>query len=256
MKLKKNIISILFLIFIIILICVIGVIIYNKNVNINAYTNEKFTNDEIDDVYIINLDERKDRLDQITSDFKDSFRLYRTSAVKMDPPQQGCANSFLRIIQMAKEKGLLTVLIFEDDNKPVDGYQQRWKIIKNYLDTHMNEWEIFNGGQRHIMGINKMIELDNGVNLIKPIGGFGTNWIYINNNVYDKILNEWHKNKIPIDLYFSNQFNIWCCYPMLGLQYTGQSNIDGTFREFDSDDENILKIYDREVKSYKSKNKI
>lgn len=253
MKLKKNIINILFLIFIIILICLIGQYVYR---NRNAYTNEKFTNDEIDDVYVINLDERKDRLDQITLDFKDSFRLYRTSAVKMNPPQQGCANSFLRIIKMAKEKGLPTVLIFEDDNKPVDGYQERWKIIKKYLDTHMNEWEIFNGGQRHIMGINKMIELDTDVNLIKPVGGFGTNWIYINSNVYDRILNEWHKDKINIDLYFSNQFNIWCCYPMLGLQHTGKSNIDGTFREFESDDANILSIYDREVKLYKSKNKI
>jgi hypothetical protein len=203
------------------------------------------------DVYIINLDESVDRMGQIMKDFFDVFNIYRTSAVKMTPGQQGCAMSFVRIVKMAKEKNLPTVLIFEDDNKPEPNFYENWIIIKKYLDSHMDEWEIFNGGMRNIMGINKLVELDSGIKLIKPTGGYSSNWIYINSNAYDKILSWEAEGKPLIDIWFANSFNIWCSYPILGLQYSGKSIIQGDYRNFDEEDITIKPSYERLISFYK-----
>ena len=209
-------------------------------------------NNKKNDVYIINLDESIERMQQIMKDFSDTFNIYRTSAVKMTPGQQGCATSFVRIVKMAKEKGLPTVLIFEDDNKPEPNYYKNWIIIKNYLDSHMDQWEIFNGGMRNIMSIQKIIDLENGVKLIKPTGGYSTNWIYINENVYDKILGWESAGKPLIDLWFSSSFNIWCSYPLLGLQYSGKSDIEGGYRDFNKEDELLKSNLERLLSVYKS----
>jgi len=204
------------------------------------------------DVYIINLDESVDRMNQVMKDFSDVFTIYRTSAVKMTPGQQGCALSFVRIVKMAKEKNLPTVLIFEDDNKPEPNFNENWIIIKKYLDSNMDKWEIFNGGMRNIMGIQKMIELESGIKLIKPTGGYSSNWIYINSNAYDKVLSWEAAGKPLIDLWFANSFNIWCSYPILALQHSGKSVIQGDYRNFDEEDIMIKPNYERLISFHKS----
>ena len=230
---------------IILLIFIVLYLLLNKK---EGFENQNKNND----VYIINLDESTERIAQIIKDFSDTFNIYRTSAVKMKPGQQGCAMSFVRIVKMAKEKELPTVLIFEDDNKPEPNFYQNWIIIKDYLDSHMNEWEIFNGGMRNIMGIKKIIELDNNIKLIKPSGGYSTNWIYINQSVYDKILNWESAGKPLIDLWFSSSFNIWCSYPLLGLQYSGKSDIEGGYRDFNKEDELVKSNLEKLLLFYKS----
>ena len=116
----------------------------------------------------------------------------------------------------------------------------------------MDEWEIFNGGMRNIMGIKKLIELDSGIKLIKPTGGFSTNWIYINSSAYDKILTWEAAGKPLIDLWFSNTFNIWCSYPLLALQYSGKSDIEGGYRNFDEEDTLLKTNLDRLILLHKS----
>jgi hypothetical protein len=229
---------------IILIIVIVSYLLLKKE----GFENPHNTND----VYIINLDESMDRMKQVMKDFSDLFTVYRTSAVKMTPGQQGCAMSFVRIVKMAKEKNLRAVLIFEDDNKPEPNFYKNWLIIKEYLDSHMDEWEIFNGGMRNIMGIQKLVELDSGVKLIKPTGGYSTNWIYINSNVYDKILSWETVGKPLIDLWFSSSFNIWCSYPLLALQYSGKSDIEGGYRDFSKEDEMVKTNLDRLISLHKS----
>lgn len=203
------------------------------------------------EVYVINLDERKDRMERIIADFGSTFTIYRTSAVNMTPPQQGCTNSFLRIVKMAKEKGLQTVLIFEDDNKPEKDFATNWKQVKAYLDSHLDTWEIFNGGQRYINSIKQTIPL-NGVTLTKPTGGHSANWIYINSNAYDKLLAWESQGKPLIDLWLTGgHFNSWSCYPILGLQYNGYSNINKEERNFDNEDIQVREAYKNLVNNFK-----
>lgn len=207
-------------IFIFLIIFSIILFLFYKNKSEGFENSEKYA-------FIINLEKRKDRLTNIYTNFKDApFQLIRFNAVVMDPPQQGCASSFVNLVRMAKEKGLSTILIFEDDNVPEPNSFENWVIIKKYLDTHMSMWEIFNGGLHGLSAIKDLISLDNNISLIKSAGGFLTNWIYINSSAYNKIL-EWEKEGKPlIDLWFMNNFNTWCCYPLLGIQQNDYSDIN------------------------------
>lgn len=205
--------------------------------------------------YVINLEQRTDRLAQIQNDFKDApFQLVRFPAVKSYTPQQGCASSFVNLVRMAKEKDLPTILIFEDDNAPEPQSFENWTIIKEYLDTHMNDWEIFNGGMRNISSIQEKIDLNQNIKLIKPKGGYSTNWIYINKNAYDKILQWEQEGKPLIDLWFANNFNIWCSYPFLGLQHSGVSDVEKNYRDFNQENKMIKENFDKLLATNSSSN--
>ena len=221
--------------------------------------------------YVINLDERNDRWNQIQESFKDSnISLVRISAVKHKIGHIGCGLSFMKIVRLAKEKKLKTVLIFEDDNKPLDNFDQRWSTIKNWLDNNLDKWEVFNGGARfenwdsiineEIPESCKNIKLVNNINneeyLFRNDTTVSTNWIYINSSVYDKVL-KWetkidYKNfnlfTEAIDRYITNseKFNVKFCLPLLGLQQNGLSDTnDNTthFNDFNKSDNLIAKIY-------------
>jgi hypothetical protein len=243
-KIKK----VIFYIFIILILLFLFYIVYNWKKSEGFENLEKYA-------FVINLEKRKDRLTQIQNDFKDApFQLVRFNAVAMDPPQQGCASSFVNLVRMAKEKGLPTVLIFEDDNAPEPNSFENWTIIKNYLDSHMDMWEIFNGGMRNISSIQKMIDLGGGIKLIKPTGGYSNNWIYINKSVYDKILSWEALGKPLIDLWFANSFNVWCSYPFLALQHSGESDIEKNYRDFNNENSMVKNNFDRLLTSWSARN--
>lgn len=239
-KIKKN----FFYIFILLVILFFVFVYYKKN----SY--EPFENSYY--AFVINLEKRTDRLAEIQTNFKDApFQLVRFNAVKIDPPQQGCAQSFVNLVRMAKEKGLPTVLVFEDDNVPEPNSFENWSIIKKYLDNTMDKWEIFNGGLHGLQSIHNLVSLDNNISLIKTSGGYLTNWIYINSSAYDKILQWEEKNKPLIDLWFMNSFNIWCCYPLLGVQKNDYSDIDKSIKNTPSEIVNQKIQYERQLSSWR-----
>lgn len=202
--------------------------------------------------YVINLDKNIDRWERIQKDFeKSSIHLERVSAI-LEPNRGhlGCGKSFQKIVKMAKEANLKepakfnTVLIFEDDNMPLENFDKRWQITKQWLDSNMDKWDIFNGGVRFMESFKKFTaklkyKLDKDVNLFIPNYFFGNNWIYINKSAYDKVL-AWdidiHNN---IDHYFSNlhmnTFKVLCIYPYLALQYNGFSNTGSQNVNFNSE---------------------
>ena len=97
--------------------------------------------------YVINLDKRTDRWNQIQEKFKgSSIELERVSAVENSDKYLACSLSQLKVVQMAKDNNMPTVLIFEDDNKPEENFDKRWQIVKKWLDNNKDKWEIFNGG--------------------------------------------------------------------------------------------------------------
>ena len=86
------------------------------------------------------------------------------------------------------------------------------------------------------------------------ITGFLTNWIYINSNAYDKIL-QWEQNGKPlIDLWFMSSFNIWCCYPLLGVQKNGYSDIDKSIKNNPNEQTQNKSNYERLLSSWSSRN--
>ena len=219
-----------------------------KNKNYETFENSYYA-------FVINLEKRTDRLTEIQNLFKEApFKLVRFNAVQVDPPQQGCARSFVNLVRMAKAKGLRTVLIFEDDNVPEPNCYENWNIIKHYLDTNMDKWEIFNGGLHGLSAIQNLVPLQNNISLIKSSGGYLTNWIYINSSAYDKIL-QWEASGKPlIDIWFMNSFNTWCCYPLLGVQKNGYSDIDKSIKNSHQEKVNQNSNYERLLAGWSGRN--
>lgn len=193
--------------------------------------------------YVINLDKRADRWNQIQEKFKgSSVELERVSAVENSDKYLACSLSHLKVVQMAKDKNLPTVLIFEDDNKPTENFDKRWQIIKKWLDNNTDKWEIFNGGgawheyehegHEKEFDIQLKYKMEENINLFNCKKVLRTNFIYINSSAYDKVL-KWSRD-LPdkdvtfcIDTYIGNRkyFNTLCIYPFLGTQENGVSDL-------------------------------
>lgn len=190
--------------------------------------------------YVINLDKRKDRWDHIQNNLKHTdLDLERVSAVYDKDGHKGCALSIQKIVQMAKDNNMKTVLFIEDDNIITDDFNQRWKLTKEWLDNHMDKWEIFNGGPNMHSTDQKfelIAHLSNDVTLLKAEQIINTNFIYINSSVYDKILNIKNSgNHYPIDnnLGNSKEFNVIFINPFLGIQSKVYSNINNKVKDQD-----------------------
>ena len=195
------------------------------------------------DAYVINLDEATERWDKIQNDFKDTnIHLIRVSAVKnIEKPKQGLLNSFKKIVTIAKEKNLKSVLILEDDSYPTENFNKRWATTKKWLDTNMDKWELFNGGVLlylfNKVKTKKNTELKSNINLYTSDRIFSNNFLYVNKNCYDKFLNIQHtyvrdkfleQRKKGVDHYTgdSEHFNSIYIYPQLAKQHDGYSYLD------------------------------
>jgi len=236
---------------------------YNKkNVNDIKYSNNPNT------AYVINLNDRPERWEQINKKFKDSdIQLERIPAIKHKKGHIGCGLSFIKAVKFAKQNNMETILIFEDDNKPLPEFNKRWVIIKEWLDKNLDKWDIYNGGARypdwqeyekkttssHSEKTVLKYSIEEKEYLFQAPLVVSTNWIYINKNAYDKII-KWesmiHNTPlIPIDQYITdtNYFNTVFSIPHLALQEDGQSdtslNSKNGYWEFDKVDKRLIAIF-------------
>ena len=158
-RISKNTIPRLIILLLLILI-VLVIAYYLKQANIKKEADiKKNMQNGNNDAYLINLDSRKDRLNTVTNHFKNHLNIIKTSAVHMTEDikkekypnvnlsigQLGCGLSHLNIVKTAVEKNLKTVLILEDDCKPTKFFSN-WFLIKNWLDSNLDKWDIFVGG--------------------------------------------------------------------------------------------------------------
>ena len=67
------------------------------------------------DIYVINLSERTDRWEQIITELGTDFNLIRVNAVKHEIGTIGCFMSHQKCIQIAKDNGLSSIIVAEDD---------------------------------------------------------------------------------------------------------------------------------------------
>jgi GR25 family glycosyltransferase involved in LPS biosynthesis len=202
---------------------------------------------ETNKAYVINLDKRTDRWEEIQKNFKNSdIELERIAGIVDENPYKGCSMSFQKIIKIAKDKNLETVLIFEDDNYPIEMFNERWKTTKLWLDSNLDKWDIFNGSARikDELSVKLEYELDNNVNLLSSTYILNNNWLYVNRSAYDRIL-EWKlyetdKSKC-LDQYTGDKesFNVLFIYPFLSIQSNGYSDIEK---------ENLIKDHDHTLR--------
>ena len=186
-------------------------------------------------VYYINLDNRTNRNTYLKDSFKDySITFERISAVLDANPWKGCALSFMKAIEKAKTNNLPYVFIMEDDCVPTQSFKESWPKIKSWLDSNMDKWDAFSGGNTYYYFNQNDKESICKIGNIDNIELYSTksqsyHCMCFNSRIYDKML-EW-KNKMeengPIDLWLNKQnIKTVTSVPFIAVQNKGKSNIE------------------------------
>ncbi len=183
--------------------------------------------------YLINLPERKDRLDAFKERFRGwSLDLEVVPGVKHAEPWRGCALSHLAVVQKAKAAGLPWVLILEDDAAPTEPTPERFNALLPILWSKRGEWEIFNGGPSLVKAAETSI-VQKEPPLLKTKGQ-AAHFILMNATAFDTILKDiTQKDQQIIDLYYRNTFRMFATVPLIATQAKGHSTIDGKFVDYE-----------------------
>ena len=229
------------IIFIHILIIILIYIYINKKNNI-----EKFE-DYLRFGYVINLDERTDRLDKIINKFSElNLPLYRIPAIKHNIGWKGCGLSHMSVIKMAKQNNLPSVLILEDDCNPTDFFEN-WFPIQEWLENNRSKWDIFTGGNSYYgfhpdekNDIQSVCKLKNDIRLYYT-KLLALHFYYVNSSCYDKMI-EWeeymrtHSQEwIPVDFWpDKKELVIITSSPFIALQDVDFSSIENTVKDLNS----------------------
>jgi len=167
--------------------------------------------------YVINLDERKNRLKEFNGN-KIPFEVERFPAVKMSPGIMGCNESHKRLLQGITQ---FPTVVFEDDCLLIED----WSIVETAIKQLPVNWDI----------------LYLGANLNTPLVKHSTNlyvlkkaWtthaiIYNTKKVIDFIIEGMPKDITPIDVFYSNiileKFNCFIVNPIVAIQKAGFSDV-------------------------------
>ena len=193
--------------------------------------------------FVINLDKRPERMEQMYSKFNDYLRLKRVSAIEHKKGIIGCGLSHMKVVRMARNLELSTVLILEDDCKPTVAFQN-WFPIKFWLDNNLDKWDIFTGGNCYYYYTSLFHKSRNTVKSICKLNDdiklyytrlMCTQFVYINSRAYDKYLSWEQYSKEPIDMWPDkvNMITI-SCVPFLAIQEDGYSDINNNIKSLDN----------------------
>jgi|TARA_R110002096_G_scaffold128871_3_gene277455 glycosyl transferase family 25 len=198
-----------------------------------------------DKVFLINLDDRSDRLKRCEEVFKEyevadiverypaqippqeEYSSYITeSGVKSDGTkikigEYGCISSHVNIIKMAKANGWSSVLVLEDDVK----FLNHEYIDISIQQLQEEEWNLFYLGNNTHIPLNKVND-----NLLELKFGYATHAVAYHERFYDKIINAFNKKEIKIiDVWLSEngqeKTKCFCSFPITAIQENSYSDI-------------------------------
>jgi len=185
-----------------------------------------------DTIYLINLDERTDRLTDFYNGLRklgvsDEFitnKIKRFSAIKHVNGTDGCTESHITILRTVRDLGLNNVLVLEDDCEFIDEYLPYLNQVGE--DITKKEWDIY------YLGYNSHIKLDKvSNNSVKIKNCFSTHAIVYSKSVFDVIIEEYNNGVIKIlDVHYRDKtqetYNCVGSLPILCTQSIGLSNIE------------------------------
>ena len=198
---------------------------------INDYVNRReratsYTN-EIQEAYVINLDERQDRLAQFNTN-KIPLKIERFPAIKHPNGIKGCNASHLALLQ---RKHRFPFIIFEDDCLLLED----WSIVEKAMLQLPDDWDI----------------LYLGANLNKPIKRYSENlfclqdaWtthaiMYGSQGVVDYAIKRLKMGVSHIDVFYAKDltytFNCFITHPMVAIQRASFSDIVNGYRDYSKD---------------------
>lgn len=185
------------------------------------------------DIYVINLKKRTDRLERVKKDFA-KYNLITVEAIEDEEGWVGCFKSHLKCIELAKEKKLPYSIVIEDDCKIVSEttFDTNLKLILDYLESNIDEWNIFLGGVTKVWTYNRYVKLTDDLKLLYIDEGKTFHFMIYNSNCYDFWLNL--KPTDPIDKCWHNKIVGIVSIPFIAIQYADYSDIENKQINYDS----------------------
>jgi hypothetical protein len=185
--------------------------------------------------YVINLDSRTDRWDQIRKDWKNAFPLERVPAVEATPGWKGCSLSHIKVVEEAKARGEPYVLVWEDDCVPRNRHpvaiRAMWNEVMAKLAANQDKWDVVLGGATWANGttVSENSELTtHHMRVFNLPRGFTTHWTLWNvNSVFDRLMAYKEVLDVQIDVFMYHQFRVKVVVPFLAEQRQGYSDIEG-----------------------------
>lgn len=171
----------------------------------------------VDRVFCISLVDRKDRRKKIKKHMKNKkipFKFF--NAIKnTDNPAQGCLQSHLSVIKLAKKQNLKAILIIEDDC---------FFIKRPILEQPPNDWNmLYLGGN-----LEEVLEKNANDKWYK-MRCWTTHSYIIRNNMYDTVINGLSNYNEEVDKYYCqkihSKYNCYMCDPPITKQLAGYSDI-------------------------------
>jgi GR25 family glycosyltransferase involved in LPS biosynthesis len=179
------------------------------------------------DIYVINLEERRDRLEHIKKNFPD-YNIIIVDAIKHIEGYKGCFLSHKKCIQIAKEKNLKKIIVIEDDCVPLGNFSTRLENILGFLESYDN-WDLFLGGGFHICPLNIQGKIETSIeNLYKINGGYCMHFVIYNNTSYDYFLEQ--DISRPIDNVWQNNLQCIIPIPFIANQLDSFSDISNSIQ--------------------------
>ena len=198
-KLKKNftfnyklilLIVMLVLLLIIYLICIKK---NNKKVLVEKFENNDGIN-SADKILFINLDNRKDRLESITNQFKNQNinmdKVHRITAhYTPGNGHYGCAKSHLDAIKYAQENDFKNVIVFEDDFKFTTTPEKTKEMFNNLFNNlNESEWDVILFTEMYAKKENTKYSFLNKITEAQTSSGY-----IVNKNYYPKLIEVFQK---------------------------------------------------------------
>ena len=209
----------------------------------------------MEEAYVINLRPSKARWIQVQKSFEGTgIRLQRVEPQKprkllnklskSDIGQQSLFLTFLKLVKMAKEKGLPEILILEDDCTPAPKFLELWPKVKEWLFSNLHKWDIYSGGTRYIEN-PKLIGSSTSLRFYNPYKMFSSHFIYIHSGAYDSFINlyktEFKNEDILHSDLINNKLKFIISYPFIAYQENGKSTLQNKFRKMKSEMKQIEK---------------
>lgn len=198
-------------------------------------------NDFFDDIYCINLEERKDRWKTAVEALKQLgiTSLKRYPAIKHQQGAVGCRMSHVDIITRAKQEKRRNILIFEDDIEVLPGEDNQ---ISHALDELNDlDWDMFYFGATIAPG-SKVTPVTN--NIAHTNFAYTTHAYALNGRIFDYVL-ESVKNFQVIDVFYNqvvvSRGKTFIIHPIRVVQQEGYSDIEGKHTKYADDMINFYK---------------
>lgn len=217
----------------------------------------------MEEAYVINLKSSKDRWETIQKSFEPTgITLHRIEPEKprkhldkLSKPDIGAQSlflTFLKLVKMAKKKGLPEILILEDDCKPAPKFLELWPKVKEWLDSNVDTWDIYSGGSNYIK-TPKLIGSSGSIKFFDPISMHSAHFIYIHSGAYDSFITAYEtkfkEGEILHGDIINNELKFVISYPFIAYQENGKSILKNIFRSVEFD----MKKTERSLSRHKTR---